>query len=77
MNSEEAGEELERISKSVTNACSFPGAEAFAGYLTAVGYSNNQIRTFFKATNQLAHGNKNEANHAIVEEACNHLRDLL
>ena len=76
MNSEEANEALERISKSVTNPCSFPGAEAFAGYLTAVGYSTEQIRAFFKATNQLTHGAKDEANRAIVKKACNSLRDL-
>ncbi|MFC1967623.1 B12-binding domain-containing radical SAM protein [Chloroflexota bacterium] len=76
MNSEQAQESLARISASVTSSCSFPGAEAFAGYLTAVGYSNEQIRTFFKAIGQLARGAKDEAAHAIVEEACVSLRDL-
>ena len=76
MNNEEAHEALERILKSVTNSYSFPGAESFACYLTAVGYSNNQIRTFFKATNQLARGAKDEAAYVVVEEACDRLREL-
>lgn len=76
MNSEQAQEALARISASVTNSCSFPGAEAFASYLTAVGYSNEQIRTFFKAIGQLARDVKDETAYAIVEKACTSLWKL-
>ena len=37
MTSEEAHQALLTISQSVTDSCSFPGAESFACYLTAVG----------------------------------------
>ena len=76
MNSKEAREALEKFSKSVTNSCSFPGAEAFACELTAIGYSNAQIRTFFKAIERLARGARDKAAYATVWEACNSLRDL-
>lgn len=74
MTSEKAHQALERISQSVTNSCSFPGAESFAGYLAATGYSLEQIRVFFKATAQLARGGKDETSRTIVEEACTRLR---
>jgi p-methyltransferase len=74
MTSEKAHQALERISQSVTNSCSFPGAESFAGYLAAIGYSLEQIRVFFKATSQLARSGKDEMSRTIVEEACTRLR---
>lgn len=75
MTSEDAYKALERISQSVTSSCSFPGAESFACYLAAIGYSPKQIRVFLKATTQLARGGKNETSRTIVEEACRRLQN--
>jgi len=75
MTSEDAYKALERISQSVTSSCSFPGAESFACYLAAIGYSPKQIRAFLKATTQLARSGKDEKSRTIVEEACRRLQD--
>jgi len=74
MTSEEAYQALERISQSVTNSCSFPGAESFACYLASIGYSPERIRAFFKAATQLTRSGKDETSLAIVEEACRRLQ---
>ena len=73
MTSDDALEAVERISRSVTGSCSFPGGEYFACYLASLGYSNQQVRTFFRATLELARGVGTPSSRSTVEQVCKSL----
>jgi len=76
MTSEDAYQALRMISKNATNSCSFPGAESFACNLTALGYSTEQIRSFFKATQKLTHCANDRIARTSIENVCEKLRAL-
>lgn len=75
MTSYDAKEAMERISKSVSGSCSFPAGEYFACYLSSLGYSNQQVRSFFRATLELARGAGTPSSRFIVEEVCTSLQN--
>lgn len=76
MTSEEATESIERIAVNVHASNAFPGGEYFAGYLSALGYTPEEVRGFFKATCQLARGCTNPELESTVKTVCRSLSQL-
>ncbi|MFH1487152.1 MAG: radical SAM protein, partial [Chloroflexota bacterium] len=73
MTSDEALEAMNKISKSVTGSCSFPGGEYFACYLASLGHSSQEIRAFFKAAVELGRGSQDPGYRSILEGVCTKL----
>lgn len=76
MTSEEAGRAMFEIYRSVS-ANLFPGGEYFAGFLTSLGYSINEIREFFTAMNCMARGATDQETMAVVEKVSQRMRPFL
>ncbi len=76
MVSDDAVEAMEKISRSVIGSCSFPGGEYFACYLASLGYTNQQVRSFFRATLELARGVGTPSSRSIVERGCASLENF-
>jgi anaerobic magnesium-protoporphyrin IX monomethyl ester cyclase len=54
MTSDQAALAMAEITNSVTGSSSFPGGEYCACYLTSLGYTSQEIRGFYRSTNQLS-----------------------
>lgn len=76
MTSDDAKMNMERISRSVTGSCSFPGGEYVSCYLASLGYSNQQVRSFFKAALDLARGDEIPMSRSTVEGVCASLKNF-
>lgn len=76
MNSEEAGRAMFKIYRSVS-ANLFPGGEYVASFLTSLGYSIDEIREFFAATNRMARGATDRETIAFVEKVSQSMRPFL
>lgn len=66
MTSEEAKEAMLTITRQVSNSVSFPAGEHFACYLTSLGYSSREIRTFYQAAGRLTRSPGDEAALSVV-----------
>ena len=60
MTSKEASEAMLRMIEDISSSISFPGGEYTACYLTSVGYTEKEIRDFYKAVGRLAKGQADE-----------------
>ena len=60
MTSKEASEAMLRMTEEVSSSTSFPGGEYAACYLTSVGYSNKDIKDFYRAVGKLVKGRADE-----------------
>ncbi len=66
-NSEEAKEAMLKLTRDITSSVSFPAGEHFACYLTSLGYSEREIRDFYRATAKLVKEPDNKAARAKVK----------
>ena len=76
MTSEEAGRAMFEVYRS-TSANLFPGGEYTAGFLTSLGYSIDDIREFFAATNRMARGATDQETMAVVERVSQSMTPFL
>lgn len=76
MTSEEAGRAMFEIYRNVS-ANLFPGGEYIAGFLTSLGYSIDEIREFFAASNRMAQGATDQETVAFVEKVSQRMRPFL
>lgn len=76
MTSEEAGRAMFEIYRSAS-ANLFPGGEYFAGFLTSLGYSIDEIREFFAAINRMARGATDRETIAFVEKVSQRMKPFL
>lgn len=74
MTSKEALKAVEKIFNSITVANSFPGGEYMSCYLASLGFSIEQTKAFFNATNKIYKGSGSESDKKIVEEVDNELK---
>lgn len=66
MTSKEAAEAMLTITQGVSSSTSFPGGEYVACYLTSVGYSQEEIRDFYRAVGKLFNSSQDEKALALV-----------
>ena len=60
MTSEEATGAMLKLTQEVSQSTSFPGGEYVACYLTSLGYSQEEIRDFYRAAGKLLQGSTDE-----------------
>jgi hypothetical protein len=60
MTSEEATGAMLKLIQEVSQSTSFPGGEYVACYLTSLGYSQEEIRDFYRAAGKLIQGSTDE-----------------
>jgi len=68
MTSEEAAEAMLWLTQEVSRSTSFPGGEHVACYLTSVGYSQDEIRDFYRAIGSLARCSTDQEALSVVTE---------
>ena len=69
MTSEGAAEAMVWLTQQVSRSTSFPGGEYVACYLTSVGYSQDEIRDFYRAIGSLARSPTDQEALSVVTEA--------
>ena len=68
MDSQEAQQALERIFEEVTSVNLFPAGEHFSIYMTSLGFSPREIRSFFGAINKLSRQGPDEGAEETVRK---------
>ncbi len=69
MSSEEAKEAQRKLVREVTSSTDFAGGEHFTCYLTSLGYSQEEIRSLYRAVSRIIRDPKDEATRAMLKAA--------
>ena len=65
------------LTQQVSRSTSFPGGEHVACYLTSVGYSQDEIRNFYRAIGSLARGSTDQEALSVVTEVIKRFENFM